>query len=79
MLARATSGEALDTPYLRLYADETLGWNVVAQNLTVSDVDGGHESMLREPLVESLARALMPYVQQKPVQANTRVLKLAEA
>jgi acyl-CoA synthetase (AMP-forming)/AMP-acid ligase II/thioesterase domain-containing protein/acyl carrier protein len=80
VLARATSGEAFDIPYLKLYADETLGWDVVAQNLTVIDVDGGHESMLREPFVESLARALMPYVQQKPVQANnTRVRKLAEA
>jgi thioesterase domain-containing protein len=79
VLARATSGEAFDMPYLKLYADETLGWDVVAQNLTVIDVDGGHESMLREPFVESLARALMPYVQQKPVQANTRVRKLAEA
>jgi len=79
VLARATSGEALDTAYLKLYADEALGWDVVARNLTVIDVDGGHESMLREPFVESLARVLMPYVQQKPVQANTRVLKLAEA
>jgi thioesterase domain-containing protein/acyl carrier protein len=79
VLARATTGEALDTPYLTLYDDETFGWDVVAQNLTVIDVDGGHESMLREPFVESLARALMPYVQKKPVQSNTRVLELAEA
>ena len=79
VLARATTGEALDTPYLRLYSDETLGWDAVAQNHTVIDVDGGHESMLREPFVESLASALMPYVQQRPVQADTRVLELAKA
>jgi oxalate---CoA ligase len=65
VLARATTGEAADTPYSKIYTDETLGWAAVAKNLTIVDVDGGHESMLREPFVGSLAEALMPYVQQK--------------
>jgi acyl-CoA synthetase (AMP-forming)/AMP-acid ligase II/thioesterase domain-containing protein len=79
VLARATTGDGLDAPYSTLYADETLGWDVVAQNLTIVDVDGGHESMLREPFVDSLARALLPYVQQRQVIANTRVLEAADA
>lgn len=75
VLVRATTGEAADTPYSKIYADETLGWAAFAKNLTVVDVDGGHESMLKEPFVGSLAKALMPYVQQKPTQDQTRVVE----
>ena len=63
VLARATSGEANDTPYSRIYSDAALGWSSIAQNLTVVDVDGGHSSMLQEPFVDSLAGILKPYVQ----------------
>ena len=78
VLARATSGEGVDMPYSRLYADEALGWTAVAKNLTVVDVEGGHESMLREPFVASLAGALLPYVQQTPVTNSPRI-ELAQA
>ena len=62
LLVRATSGEAADTPYAKLYVDDTLGWSAIAGNLAVADVRGGHESMLQEPFVESLAGALLPYM-----------------
>ena len=48
-------GEASDTPYREIYADETFGWGAVTQDLIVVDVEGGHSSMLQEPFVESLA------------------------
>ena len=79
VLARATSGEANDTPYSRIYADETLGWDAVAQNLTVIDVDGGHISMLQEAFVNSLAKTLAPYLQQNAAGTNTGVAESAEA
>ncbi len=79
VLVRATAGEAADMPYSRIYADDTLGWSAVAQNLTIIDVDGGHESMLREPHVASLANALMPYLETWPAQANKRVAEPVEA
>jgi thioesterase domain-containing protein len=79
VLARATAGEAADMPYSRIYADETLGWSTVARNLTIIDVDGGHESMLREPYVASLANALMPYLEGRPARANSRVSEPVEA
>jgi thioesterase domain-containing protein len=79
VLLRATSGEELDMPYSQIYNDETLGWTGVAKNLTVVDVDGGHESMLREPFVASLAKELLPYVQQKPVRDKSRPGELAQA
>jgi thioesterase domain-containing protein len=69
VLARATAGEGADTPYKAIFNDETLGWGAVAKNLTIVDVDGGHESMLREPFVKSLATALIPYVQDKAALA----------
>ena len=78
VLARATSGEGVDIPYSRLYADEALGWTAIAKNLIVVDVEGGHESMLREPFVASLAGALLPYVQQPPVTNSPRI-ELARA
>ena len=71
VLARATAGEAADTPYSKIHADDTLGWSTVAQNLTIIDVDGGHESMLQEPCVASLANALMPHLQARPALANS--------
>jgi thioesterase domain-containing protein len=79
VLARATSGEGADMPYSRIYYDKTLGWAAVSKSLTVLDVNGGHESMLQEPSVKSLAEALLPYVQQKPVQAKTRGIEFAQA
>jgi thioesterase domain-containing protein len=61
--ARAgVDGVADDTPYLDIYADETLGWRGLIEQLNVIDVDGGHSSILREPFVQSLATALAPLV-----------------
>jgi FkbH-like protein len=65
VLVRARRGEADDTPYKEIYAEETLDWRYLARNLTVVDVDGGHSSMLQQHCVESLADALRPYVTSK--------------
>jgi thioesterase domain-containing protein/acyl carrier protein len=63
VLVRAQKGEGGDdTPYQEIYADETLGWRAVAENLTCVDVDGGHSTMLQERFVDSLATALLPYL-----------------
>ncbi|MBV8137184.1 MAG: polyketide synthase dehydratase domain-containing protein, partial [Deltaproteobacteria bacterium] len=64
VLVRAQNGEGGDdTPYGEIYADETLGWRAVANNLTCVDVEGGHSTMLQERFVDSLAAALLPYLQ----------------
>jgi oxalate---CoA ligase len=79
VLARATTGEAADTPYSKIYSDETLGWAAIAKNLIIVDVDGGHESMLQEPYVESLAGALVSQVQREPAQTPASVAGPAES
>jgi acyl-CoA synthetase (AMP-forming)/AMP-acid ligase II/thioesterase domain-containing protein/acyl carrier protein len=79
VLARATAGDAADMPYSEIYAENTLGWSAVAQNLAIVDVDGGHESMLREPFVASLANALMPYLERSPARTDYRVGEPVEA
>jgi FkbH-like protein len=73
VLARARLGDGSDTPYRHIYEDETLGWGSLAHNLTVIDVDGGHSSMLQERFVDSLAKALTPYVsptKAEPIRAR---------
>jgi thioesterase domain-containing protein len=70
VLVRAQTGEEEDTPYRRIYDDETFGWDAVARGIKVVDVDGGHSTMLHEPFVESLATALMPYLQQNAASAS---------
>jgi hypothetical protein len=77
VLARATSGGGIDTPYARIYEDESLGWDAIAQNLTIIDVEGGYSSMLQEAFVDSLARALMPYVRPKPMEHDARFIEPA--
>ena len=77
VLVRAQTGEANDTPYRTVYADETLGWGEFAPSLDVVDVDGGHSSMLQEHYVDSLAGALMPYLQQKDRPILNRPLEAA--
>jgi FkbH-like protein len=58
VLARATTGHSGDTPYVDLYADNTLGWGAVGADLRIADVDGGHYSMLQEPYVEQLGQTI---------------------
>jgi thioesterase domain-containing protein len=65
-LARAQAGEAGDTPYVEIYAEETLGWGAIADNVAIVDVAGGHFSMLQEPFVENLAKALVPRLDERP-------------
>ncbi len=77
VLVRAQTGEANDTPYRNVYADETLGWAAVVPSLDVVDVDGGHSSMLQEHYVDSLAGALMPYLQQEDRPILSRPLEAA--
>jgi thioesterase domain-containing protein len=68
VLVRARAGAAHATPdvddtaYREIYADDTFGWRELADRLVVVDVDGGHSSMLQEPIVQSLATTLMPLV-----------------
>jgi thioesterase domain-containing protein len=45
-----------------VYADEYFGWRALDPSLVVIDVEGGHSSMLQEPFVASLAKALGPFV-----------------
>ena len=54
-----------DTPYRAIYADDTLGWGTITQNLAFVDVEGGHSTMLEEPFVRSLATALLVHINQK--------------
>jgi thioesterase domain-containing protein len=77
VLVRAQTGEAEDTPYREIYADETLGWSEVAPGLAVVDVEGGHSTMLQEHFVDSLAEALMPYLQPKDRPIRERPLEAA--
>ncbi len=70
VLLRAQSGEGDDRPYRDVYADETLEWRSVSKDLAVIDVKGGHSSMLQEPFVESLAKALLPTVTADRGQAT---------
>ena len=73
VLVRAQTGEGGDdTPYQEIYADETLGWRAVADNITCVDVDGGHTTMLQERFVDSLATALLPYLLGKASQSSRR-------
>jgi thioesterase domain-containing protein/acyl carrier protein len=74
VLVRARAGEGDDTPYREIYADETFGWKSIAHCVTCVDVDGGHSTMLQELFVDSLATALLPYLQQKaePIQQRPR-------
>jgi thioesterase domain-containing protein len=68
LLVRARAGVAPDIPdvddtaFREIYADDTFGWRELTDKLVVIDVDGGHSSMLQEPFVQSLAAALMPFV-----------------
>lgn len=71
--AREGLGEPTDTPYRLLYADETLGWSAVVPDLEVIDAEGGHASMLQEPQVISLARALTERVQARAESGRTTV------
>ncbi len=64
LLVRARNGSGDDTPYRDVYNTGTFGWSDIADRLTVVDVDGGHYTMLEEPFVDSLARALSPYLQR---------------
>lgn len=61
VLVRARAGVGDDAPYREIYADDTFGWRLLADRLTVIDADGGHSSMLQRPLVQSLATALMGF------------------
>jgi thioesterase domain-containing protein len=60
VLARARAGVGDDMPYREIYADDTFGWRPLTDKLIVIDVDGGHSSMLQQPLVQSLAAAMAP-------------------
>jgi thioesterase domain-containing protein len=64
LLVRAQTGEGDDTPYRNIYAAETFGWNRFTPKVALVDVEGGHSSMLQERFVDSLARALLPYLQR---------------
>ena len=76
-LCGARTGEGEDTPYREIYADPTFGWGAVAQELAVVDVDGGHITMLQDSFVDSLAEALMPYLQQEAGSIRSSPLELA--
>jgi len=60
-LYRATQGDgtAADQPYIERFGEPHLGWGPrVATPLEVTDVPGGHASLLQEPNVQKLAEAM---------------------
>jgi acyl transferase domain-containing protein/thioesterase domain-containing protein/acyl carrier protein len=60
-LYRATRGDGTpaDQPYIERYGEPQLGWGSrVAAPLEVTDVPGGHASLLQEPNVQKLADAM---------------------
>jgi thioesterase domain-containing protein len=72
ILIRATEGKEIgDTPYCEIYADDDFGWGVVAQNLLICGVEGGHFSMLQEPFVRTLASVLKAHL-ETPFAADRR-------
>ena len=62
-----------DTPYREIYADETLGWGAITQDIAFVDVNGGHSTMLEEPFVQSVAAALLLQINHtsEPVRLPT--------
>jgi thioesterase domain-containing protein/acyl carrier protein len=66
LLVRARSGEGGDTPFRAVYADDTLGWRKVTNNLLIEDVDGGHYTMLQEPFAEKVAERITAFLEPKP-------------
>jgi hypothetical protein len=77
ILVRPQKGESEDTPHREIYVDETLGWSAVAQGLVIVDVAGGHITMLQERFVDSLAEALMPYLQLEAAPTRESRLEVA--
>ena len=65
ILVRAQSGEGDDAPYRDRYDDGTFGWGKIAHPIRVVDVEGGHSTMLEDRFVDSLAKALLPYLRQE--------------
>jgi thioesterase domain-containing protein len=58
-LIRATTGTGHDRPYAELYEDEALGWRArTTGTLVVSDVPGGHVSLLQPPAVAATGEAV---------------------
>jgi thioesterase domain-containing protein len=51
---RATLFRARDNPAI-LVVDPALGWSGLVEHLEIRDVPGGHETLLREPHVRTLA------------------------
>jgi thioesterase domain-containing protein len=78
VLMRARHGEAGDTPYREVYADDTFGWEAVTHCIAVIDVDGGHFTMLQEGPVDSLAADLLPFLHQQEMKP-IRVRQVEEA
>lgn len=61
-----------DTPLSEMYADPMLGWDrYVSGSIDTIEVQGGHTSMLQEPWVASLARALEQYLPGGPRYGGT--------
>ena len=79
VLVRASAGEGGDVPYIHLYQDPTLGWGAVVRELTVTDVGGGHASMLQEPHAAALAEVLRTYIGGVGVGTGAGVRRLALA
>jgi amino acid adenylation domain-containing protein len=65
LLIRSTQGEGTDEPAVNLTDDPLLDWGGrVKGQLVVTDVPGGHSSLLHEPEVEVLAKYLASQIDQ---------------
>jgi thioesterase domain-containing protein len=74
VLVKASSASSVkgDTPLSEMYADPLLGWDrYVTGSIETIQAPGGHTSMLKEPWVASLARALERYLPSGPRYGGT--------
>lgn len=70
VLFRASEGEGIEEPYVRLYDDPLLGWGRRSQSrVRAFDVPGGHGSMLQEPHVAAIADILRSILAEEPLVA----------
>jgi acyl transferase domain-containing protein len=63
--AKQGTGDDADVPFIQRYADEALGWQPrFMAGVKVTEVPGGHASLLQEPNVQTLAMAVQRDIDQ---------------
>jgi thioesterase domain-containing protein len=63
--AKQGTGDDADVPFIERYADDSLGWQPrFSAGVKVTEVPGGHASLLQEPNVQTLAVAVQRDIDQ---------------